>query len=415
MIAAGPGRESLLERDHFAIIRARPGADFFRSIDPTFATKDPALPSLPPLDGPPDQLFNFARQRQAAGETKEAKAIYEKVLSAMPFHAGSMTMLASISYQEGEDLQGEAYLDRAIDIYRNLLQQYPGNIAYRAPLVNLLLARDQSSEAEAQITGLDLPLNPIRATPEEFLDRRQAAAAQGLPSILINTVPKSASESIWNKLAQGLGLAQSHLSVGLYPDCCLVPARVQSAISGGLIAKEHIPASAHNLQVLGDQGLTKVVFHVRDPRQATLSWAHFVHDDVSMRLMGPIWRKVVPPAAVLRADLTQLIDWCIDHYLPQLVDFMRGWTDLEKAPDSKVEVLFLTFETFLTDPHSYFGSVLEFTGIDPALYAEDAVAEVVHLRKGQTEEWRGVFTKAQQQRAWSHIPADLAERFGWKA
>ena len=371
------------------------------------------MPPLPPLDGPPDQLFNFARQRQAAGEIKEAKVIYEKVLGAMPFHAGSMTMLASIAFQEGEDLQGEAYLDRAISIYGDLLKQYPASMAYRAPLVNLLLARDRGAEAETQIAGLNLPLNPIRATPEEFQERRQSATAKGLPTLLINTVPKSASESIWNKLAEGLGLGQCHLSVGLYPDCCLVPDRVRAAQSGGLIAKEHIPATDHNLRVLSAHGLDKVIFHVRDPRQATLSWAHFVHDDVSMRLMGPIWRKVVPPAGVLRADLPVLIDWCIDHYLPRLIRFIQGWTDRAPAASQGIQVKFLTFETFLSDPKDYFSAVLEFAGIDPALYAAEAEAEVVHLRKGQTEEWRGVFTKAQRQRAWDRIPRELADRFAW--
>jgi hypothetical protein len=361
----------------------------------------------------PEQLFNIARQRQAEGALQEARQAYEQILRQIPFHAESMMMLASIFYQEGDELQAEAYVDRAIEIYQGVLSHMPGKISARAPLVNLLLARDRVAEAEQFVVDLDLQINPIRATPEEFIDRRRGALARGLPSLLINTVPKSASESIWNKLAEGLGLAQCHLSIGLFPNCCLVPARLRTAAEGGIIAKEHLPATAFNVKLLAEHGLKRMVFHVRDPRQATLSWAHFVRDDVSMRLMGPLWRKIVPPADVLRQDLEKVIDWSIDNYLPLLVEFIQGWQRVGKDPDRALEVKFMSFETFLGAPEAYFDQVIEFTGIDPTQFAADAEAEIVHLRKGEREEWRGAFTEAQTERAWALMAPEPAEALGW--
>ncbi len=361
------------------------------------------------------EFYEMARRHQVAGQLDQAKRLYGSILLSVPHHAESLTMLASIAYQQGEDLQADAYVDRAIEIYQAVLQQMPQNLRVRGPLVNLLLARGRIDEAERVIVDLMLPLNPIRATPEAFVERRRSGIERGLPSMLINTVPKSASESIWNRLAEGLGLGQCHLSLGLFPDCCVIPARVHSAAEGGLVIKEHIRATAHNLRHLAAEGFTKVVFHVRDPRQAVLSWAHFVHDDVSMRLMGPVWRKIVPPADTLRAELPILIDWSIDIYLPQLVDFMLGWTRLARDPQAEIEVLFLTFEQFRTEPDRYFEQILSFYGVDPGGFARDAEAEVVHLRKGLIEEWRDVFTDKQKQRAWGSIPADLAEQFGWTA
>ncbi len=363
----------------------------------------------------PEQVINLARQRQAEGKLDEARGLYEKVLQQIPYQPESMTMLASIAYQQDDEIQAEAYLDRAIQVYRQVLAQAPGNTAARAPLCNLLLARNRRDEAEALITDLNLQINPVRATPEQFMDRRRSGLERGLPSVLINTIPKSASESIWNKLAEGLGLAQCHISMGLYPDCCLVPSRVDMAAQGGLVAKEHIPATPYNLQVLAQRGLKRIIFHVRDPRQATLSWAHFVHDDVAMRLMAPIWRKVVPPVRVLRGDLSGLIDWCIDSYLPQLVTFIQGWTELRADSDQDIKVLFLNFEAFLRDETAYFDKLLAFAGIDPKHFLADAQAEVVHMRKGLVDEWREAFSKEQRARAWKAIPEDLAESFGWTA
>lgn len=358
--------------------------------------------------------FDAARNLQAAGNLEEAKKIYGQILIGIPHHAQSLTMLSSIAYQQGEDAQAEAYLDRAIDIYREILPSMPRNLNVRGPLVNLLLARNRTAEAQDLCAELLVPLNPIRATSEDFMRRRHAGKDRGLPLILLNTLPKSASESIWNRLAEGLGMAQSHLSIGLFPDCSLLPARVQSAAEGGLIAKEHIPADSHNLRILSEQGVDRLVFHVRDPRQAALSWAHFVRDDVSMRLMAPIWRKVVPPRDILRGDFSELLDWCIERYLAVQIAFIQAWLDVAEGNGTGPSVHFLSFEHFLSEPEAYIGELLEFFEIDRDRFSEDGEAEVVHLRKGQTEEWREILSPSQQERAWSMLPRAMVEHFAWQ-
>lgn len=362
---------------------------------------------------PVSESFNAARDQQAAGHLDKAKAHYGEILAKVPHHAESLTMLGSIAFQQGDDVQAQAYLDRAISIYQAVLQQMPGLVRVRAPLVNLLLARDRRAEAEGLAADLELRINPVRASAREFTLRRRVGIERGRPAMLINTVPKSASESIWNKLAEGLRLAQGHLSLGLFPDCCVIPIRVKAAAEGALIAKEHLGATDFNLKVLAENGLKRVVCHLRDPRQATLSWAHFVRDDVSMRLMGPIWRKIVPPNSVPKDDLSRQIDWCIENYLPLLIDFTRRWLEVRDDPARQVDVLFLSFEEFRTEPDRYFARVLDFYEIEDKLYEAKAKAEVVHLRKGMLGEWREVLSAAQQKRAWQLIPNDLAEIFGW--
>ena len=362
-----------------------------------------------------NQAFMEGRNRQAAGELAEAQRIYESILVRRPYHTESLTLLASVCYQRGQALQGDAYVDRAVDVLSQMRRQYPTNVPIQGQLANLLLARGRVADAEAICSTMQLALYPIRATPEEFTQRRQSALLSGLPPMLINALPKSASESIWNRLAAGLDMAQAHVSLGLFPDCTLVGPRVAQLAEGGLIAKEHLPANPHNLATLDRHGVRKLLFHQRDPRQATLSWAHFVKDDVSMRLMAPIWRRIVPPAEVLAKDLTAVIDWSIDKYLPLAVDFIAGWAEVADRKDGKLDVLFLDFETFRTEPKSYIERVLAFYAIPPGRYREreGEAAEVVHLRKGAIEEWREVFTPDQARRAWAAMPPALAQRFGW--
>jgi hypothetical protein len=359
--------------------------------------------------------FMEGRARQAAGELAQAQRIYEQILARRPYHTESLTLLASVCYQRGQALQGDAYVDRAIEVLGQMRRQYPTNVPVQGQLANLLLARGRAADAEAICANMHLALYPIRATPEVFAQRRQSALLSGLPPMLINALPKSASESIWNRLAAGLEMAQAHVSLGLFPDCTLVGPRVAALAEGGLIAKEHLPASPHNLAALDRHGVRKLLFHQRDPRQATLSWAHFVKDDVSMRLMAPIWRRIVPPAEVLAKDLDAVIDWSIENYLPLAVGFIAGWAEVADRRDGKLDVLFLDFETFRTEPRTYLERVLAFYRIPAERYREreGEAAEVVHLRKGALEEWREVFTPAQARRAWQALPAALAKRFGW--
>jgi hypothetical protein len=360
------------------------------------------------------QAYDLARNHHLAGDLDGAEEMYLRVLDIMPDHAGASAMLASIAYCKGEERGGQTYLDRAIDLSRAAIQRMPRDMVSRAALVNLLIARGRHAEAEALMVELNIALNPIRATGPEFVARREAGIAKNLPLMVITTMPKSASESIWNKLAEGLGLAQCYLSLGLFPDCCLVPSRVANAARGGIITKEHICPNAHNLKTLAQCGVDRVIVHHRDPRQAALSWAHFARDDINKRLMAPLWRKIVPPAQVLSGDLAAQLDWCIDHYLPFLIRFLQDWRAHAAAPDRAPSVLFLSFETFLADPADYIDRVLEFYDVPRESFAAEAEAEVVHLRKGEVDEWRGVFTKAQCQRAWELVPNDLAEAFGWQ-
>ena len=355
-----------------------------------------------------------ARGEHAAGRIDLAKRLYGEILARVPHHAESLTMLGSIAHQEGDAIQAEAYLDRAIRIYRAVVEQMPNHLKVRAALVNLLLARDQADEAEKHVVDLDLPFNPIRATADEFAGRQKSAIGRKLPVMLLNTMPKSASESIWNKIAEGLEMPQAHLSMGVFPDCCVVPRRVAAAGRGGMILKEHLMPTPFNLRVLASAGVDRVVCHVRDPRQATLSWAHFSRDDVGWRLMGPIWRKVVPPVGGAMGDLGEQIDWALENFMPWIVRFAEEWKKVQDDEAAPVKVMFTSFEDFREAPADYFDRVLDFYGIDRSLFAAEADAEVVHLRKGEKDEWREVFSTGQRKRAWGMLSGPLADAFGWK-
>jgi len=362
--------------------------------------------------GDPNALLQTAIQTHQAGERARARSLYERVLTMAPRHPVALQMLAAVEYLDGNDVRAEAYRDTALTSYREAVEQYPDATPPRAGYVNLLLAAGRVREAEQHAPHLALDLNPYRHTVAEFNRRRHAAHDAGHPPICINTIPKSASESIWNRLADRLDMAQCHVSIGLFPNCTAVPFRVAELGAGGICTKEHLAPTAFNVQTLVQSGVTRIVLHLRDPRQVALSWAHFVRDDVSATPLGPLWRDTCPPASVLNGDFAGLLDWCVDHYLPLVVDFIRGWQAIDADPASGLSVLFTTFESFVADPEAYLSSVLSFYGLDAGDAAATA-SEDVHLRSGRTEEWRSVLSSEQQRRARATIGADILDAFAW--
>lgn len=362
---------------------------------------------------PVETVLAMAGAQQRAGNPAAAERLYRQILTKLPQQPQALTMLGSLAYQRGDDGAGDALVERAIAALTEALDAMPAAAPEHAGLANLLLARGRPEDAFERLARVELPLNPVRSSVAEFATRREAAKAAGRPSILMTTMPKSASESLWNHLAIGLGLGQSHVSIGLFPDCQLVPCRVRDLKAGGVIAKEHVGPDEHNLAILADAGIDRILVHLRDPRQAVLSWAHFVRDDVSRRMLAPIWRKIVPPAALLDRDLHQVIDWCLDHYLPLLVGFIEGWHLLERDGHAGLCVRCLTFETFVADRDDYLAKVLDFYGLAPNDMALVQQAATIHWRRGETDEWRSVFTAAQRRRAGDALPACLSEHYGW--
>ena len=350
----------------------------------------------------------------------DAQNVFEQVRVSAPDHPTALTMLSSIAYQQGSEPLGAAYHNRAIDTLLAAQQALPSDQGTLAPLVNLLLARhdardDQGDRRQAEQLShhLALGFNPIRATHEQFSARLAAARRRGLPTILLATLPKTASETIWNRLAAGLAMPQTHLALGLFPQCCLLPQRMQASEQGGLIAKEHIAPTPHNLACLQQAGLDRIVVHVRDPRQIALSWSHFLADDVAHRMLAPLWRQTMPKRATIDAGIGAIIDWSIDHYLPLIIDYLEAWRRAET--DHGLKIVWSEFEQFRQSPDTALDAILEGLGLDQMAFDWAAArrADDVHLRVGEHDEWRRVFTAEQQRRAGSMIPNSLLQRFCW--
>lgn len=251
-----------------------------------------------------------------------------------------------------------------------------------------------------------------------------AKPAVKLPSICLNTMPKSASIFIQDVLHHALGLERIRISGGYFPDDLVVPAWLDVLAQGHRITQEHLPARALNLRLLG-RHMDRLVLHVRDPRQATLSWTHHVatlarnRREAELAMIDPVL-----PQDYFDRDLSGQLDWQIDTHLPALVSWTEGWLDVIDADRPPLAILLTRFEDFRADQKGFFTRLLAFHGLEGELMRRvEAVLDrsqnlrdgQAHFREGRTSEWREVFTAAQRDRAAAHLGQRLPRRLGYAA
>ncbi len=275
----------------------------------------------------------------------------------------------------------------------------------------LWLAQDQLRHALAEVARLsDAPVDPAAG-----------------PSLFLCTLPKSGTIYLTNLFLRGLGLAHRSVTLGCFPRDLLDWQKVRAARAGAVV-HTHLDASPANLQVLRTLQ-PRAMVHLRDPRQAALSFVHHARrlwdrarDPAELLHIDP-----APPADFYARPLDQQVDWVLDLYLPACVQWVADWLAAADG-DSGVEVLVTTFDEMTRDERGLVRRVLAFFGHDPDRFDWPAVDRAVaahsagsdpravfgvHFRQGTPDEWRGVFTPAQRDRATAQIPAAWKARFGW--
>jgi hypothetical protein len=233
-------------------------------------------------------------------------------------------------------------------------------------------------------------------------------------SILLNTMPKSGSMYVLKSLARILRLRAMYIGnqYGLIDQIDVKDAITFSG--GGFVSQNHLAPSTENLQILQHFKL-KMVLHLRDPRQALLSWTHYLHyitggNDASEQLL---YFTPMTPSGYFEFSLSRQIDWQIENYMPQLVLWAKRWVEI--ADTGTIPILITHQNDLRLEEKAFFDAILAFNQIDLD-YALPNLARTMdetHFRKADPTEWRRTFTPDQAKRATSLISESLSARFGW--
>lgn len=347
---------------------------------------------------------------RGGGAWEEALALAREAVADQP---GS----PSYNMLRGDAAANLGQWPEAIESYRAVMDLQPGlpdpYLRIRVPLFLSGRAKELAALYDRAVRHHpEMPLERL----SNFASLQADARARGVPAIVLITMPKSGSLYLLMRFVDGLNVPNCHISLDLFPADHVVPAWAEDLARGGAVTQEHLDASEENLAALQRAGIDRVVVHVRDPRQAALSWMHHIDGTTGERANV---RRLISPTVPDDWDeraIASRLDWTIDNHLPVLVEWTMGWVRAADATRPVLDILFTRYEDLRGDEEALFRRILDHYGIagmpmnmNPPVSSDAAL----HRRKGQADEWRSVFSAAQRRRASGLLPADLCERSGW--
>lgn len=236
-----------------------------------------------------------------------------------------------------------------------------------------------------------------------------------LPPMLITTMPKSGTYYISKLFTDGLFIDSRIVSHQYFPYDVIRQPELRVFAQGNVVSQDHFGASKINLVHIAKH-VDRLVVHVRDPRQAMLSYVHFLDTAQFRRSEEETLLFIYPPlpSDFYERDLEGRIDWAVDHWLPLLVEWTEEWVAAAEMMDRPV-IKFTRYEDLVADRDRFVRELLEFFRIPLERYVTPHIApsEDIHFRKGEVAEWVGTLTPKQAAAASAKIPPALAKQFGW--
>lgn len=235
-------------------------------------------------------------------------------------------------------------------------------------------------------------------------------------SIIINTMPKSGSVYINAAMQAGLGFSPIQIHNMYFPDDVVNINALKEWASGARITQTHLSSTELNIWLLGSF-VDRMIIHVRDPREATLSWVHFIGRMYRENPFELLRIPYVYPKHFMGLTFSERVDWAIDHHLPILVRWVDGWIKYSQQDLSgeTFRVLFTTYPELVNDETALFAKICGFFDVPKGSFVHPNIdkSEAVYFRKGQPGEWRNVFSATQRQRA-TDLSQSILAHFGWQ-
>jgi len=243
------------------------------------------------------------------------------------------------------------------------------------------------------------------------------ARGRSFPPLFINTVPKSGSAFFNDTITRALQIRQRRIGANVFPDDVVVLWFIDDFAKKNTLAQSHLPATPRNLALLSHH-MDRLVIHVRDPRQATLSWTHHLNKVAEKDTLGRDHAIYDPiPEGYFEMSFSDQLSWQIDHHLPHVVRWIEAWVNVAENPKAPLKILMTTYEELKENSAALVRKILDFYEIEYQekwLVIPPPEPGKAHFRKGDPQEWHRVTSSDQAERAWSHISPDLIERFGWE-
>ncbi|MBF0622417.1 MAG: tetratricopeptide repeat protein [Magnetococcales bacterium] len=333
-------------------------------------------------------------------EAKEFAMAEQLYLKSLTLDSEDMTThfnLATIYLDQG-------YFDQARKFYKNALQLEPDHYASAE---GLAFTYELSGETDNAASVLD-------AVARYDTDVADIAQLRADPeTICICALPKSAGTFLATSLANTLNSEvkdrKYSIDDGMFPDILLTEDAFRVTTSQRGIVHNHANASAANIAVIAAVGIKKILVHVRDPRQALLSYHHHCCGGRGL------FRCFAKDQNFYKMEESERLQWMVNHYFQPQIDWIQSWMDYQQQTDKPVEINLTSFDTMLSmGQKPFIRSLCDALDHHPEQIIIPKRDNKVRFRKGDPKEWRSVFTEQQQEWMFEHMPEAMCFQFGWQ-
>jgi hypothetical protein len=283
-------------------------------------------------------------------------------------------------------LRNEAYYQEAFDYHLGLLLAHLGRPEQAVDHIERSHVLPGS--------GGDMAFSDHVAESLRLHELQSEAAARGMPSILIASMPRAGSASLTQSLAGTLAAPVMRVSAGNIPFYALVPGWLNSFSPGGAVAHDHFGATPFNLRVLQEAGWRDLFVLARDPRASAAS---FVRPE-SLAANGLHSAETVEQ---------RIIEKALSSYIP----WLDGW--IAAAPALGQRLHWLTFKDTTADMPGTVRRILQVFRSDYPAVGEIIDGPVLETKanflRGDDEAWRSMVSAEGRRRLWAAIPPAMAE------
>ncbi len=389
----------------------------------------------------------------ARGQAAEAAALFESVLTTGVQDASAWNALAHTLAVLGELDRSESAFTRAIEIDPHFVDAWFGRGHQQIRLGKLSAAEDsfrvvaypqrcdnnELSDSQKTLQAYAFhALGQIFAQTGRLSDSVEAydqwyrladpkltavsgqreAIDRGIPPIFLVGMQKSATEYIRSVLLAVTGAPLVYPDVGTTPRNRLIPSAARIVALGGCVVRAHLEATRETLMTLEESGITRLAVHLRDPRAATLSFAHHIAR-IDRAEFESFTRYHDPPLPQEYQTLSfeRQLEWAIENYYPGAAAFALSWFSAIRGMEQKLTLHVTTYEQFVAKPAQYFDELLSFFGVSTATLqgSLDALRPESgrNYRLGDPTEWTRVFSRSQQAWMRERLYGELCAHFDW--
>jgi hypothetical protein len=171
--------------------------------------------------------------------------------------------------------------------------------------------------------------------------------------------------------------------------------------------------SAFNLSLLKDTVSrfpnTKIIVHLRDPRQAFVSWLKFY----------PILEGALKQAIedkLIAMNISSLEEAFFTLFYEKMIDFIEGWYDVFQKTELSKNMIITTHEQLVHEPETLTQKLSSFVDVSPDVFSLSGKPETgkMNFRKGKTNEWKSFFSEEMLLKLNKKVNYTIFEKLNWE-